>query len=115
MKNAWQLCVVDVDYKKNRIHDSFFKNQYEVIKNRILAETDDDFPKNGDIAFIMNVTEKEIHATNNDKSYLQAIVWIERLGASFIIPFIFLRPILSEKDVIDVELKFGIDLKAFMS
>lgn len=118
MKNGWQLAVVDVDAF------SYTKCSALIDRLRNLFENSSPMPC-GTIVYICSTMQcsaekfgQEWRSDYLDKLFAHGIpfanVWMPAKKKYGFAPLYVLRPIATEADVIEVEMKFGISLKEYM-
>lgn len=122
INKAWQLCVIDrfrADFSNAPHFENLVKNDAKTSK---LAD--------GTIVFIVNSMVKpftslssaynELRNSNHFPAYSIlngipfAYVWQPNNKKYATVLHEFLRPILTEQDAVEMEFKFGIDLKMFI-
>lgn len=121
MNKAWQLCVID----RTLIDFSMAPN----FAQQVMADATTSPMKDGTIVFVVGIIVKSFSSlpstfTELKKASLKyyaisdgvvfANVWSPSIKKYGWIMRDFLRPILSEQDAIDVEIKFGVNLKNFI-
>lgn len=118
MNNAWQLGVIDYDLTDFKQYPKFY-SQIQAERHNGVGLDD------GDIVYIVSTSKRTIHSLGELFSELAnrpiyqfgvtfADVWNVKKKRYGWAMQEFIRPILTEKDVIEVELKFGISLKDYI-
>ena len=108
MNNAWQLAVVDYSLCLNRFSHlpKFKKCVMQTMKN-------EDALRDGDIVYVVNVTREKCDFGEMN-IYDKAKLWIPSTSRYGYAMLWLLHPILTHKDIIDMELKFNIKLDDYV-
>ena len=120
MKNGWQLAVVDLDILKRLDEDGAMMKKLSL---RLSASNSN--LHLGDVVYICSVAqidrEKfdcEQYAVLNKNIFALGIpfanIWIPNIKSYGYFPLYALRPIVTEADAIEMEMKFSISLKDYV-
>ena len=120
MSKAWQLCVVDRTLTDFSMAPNFAQ--------QVMADATTSIMKDGTVVFVVGIIVKSFSSLPSAFAELKASskyyaipdgvvfanVWNPSLKKYGWIMRDFLRPILSEQDAVEAEMKFGVNLKNFI-